>query len=213
MKTGSLGDRTDALDRIEVVIQESTTGVLVKTIHHRKWGSSNGRVSYAIKVPRDADLRIRTTNGRVITDGVNGNHGLRSVNGSISAERMAGSMKTRTTNGSIDIELTRLNANEDINLKTVNGSIVLSLPEATTADLDVTTANGRIRSDLPVTIGTASKRKLHGTLNGGGDTRVRVSTVNGSISLRGVSRGSSIDGRDTHFGIQQARIPRTGRCR
>jgi len=44
--------------------------------------------------------------------------------------------------------------------------------------------NGRVSTDFPITVsGTLSPRRLRGTV-GDGRTRLRASTVNGSVTLK-----------------------------
>ena len=52
------------------------------------------------------------------------------------------------------------------------------------ATVSLSTVNGRIDSELPLVLrGSASRRKLEGTLGDGG-RRVELETVNGSVHLR-----------------------------
>lgn len=53
--------------------------------------------------------------------------------------------------------------------------------------VDLSTVNGRVSTDFPITIsGTLSPRRLRGTV-GNGATRLRASTVNGSVTLRKIN--------------------------
>ena len=87
------------------------------------------------------------------------------------------------TNGSISSKLDRFEDDDRIYLKTTNGSIKLRLPEDAKADVEASTVNGSIHTDFALTVrGKILKRKLNGRINGGGG-RVKLSTVNGSISI------------------------------
>jgi DUF4097 and DUF4098 domain-containing protein YvlB len=69
----------------------------------------------------------------------------------------------------------------------VNGSIDVALPPGVNADLAASTVNGHISSDFPITVrGRFTSRHLHGTLGSGG-RELKVSTVNGSITVARVS--------------------------
>jgi DUF4097 and DUF4098 domain-containing protein YvlB len=57
------------------------------------------------------------------------------------------------------------------------------VPATFRANLDASTTNGSIRSDLPVTVsGQINRRSLRGALNGGGP-ELELETTNGSIQI------------------------------
>jgi hypothetical protein len=61
----------------------------------------------------------------------------------------------------------------------------LTLPNSSKAQLNVRVTNGAISSEnLTLQTTESSRRRLSGTLNGGGP-EVRVETTNGSVNLRG----------------------------
>jgi hypothetical protein len=65
-----------------------------------------------------------------------------------------------------------------------DGDVELSLPEGFCADLDVHTGDGRITSDLSITVsGALDHSSLRGKLNGGGPT-LTVHTGDGSVHLK-----------------------------
>ena len=67
------------------------------------------------------------------------------------------------------------------------GSITLSVPASTAADLDLTTSFGNIHSALPVTTdGDLNRGHWTGVLNGGG-SHVTAKTSNGNITLDALS--------------------------
>ena len=69
-------------------------------------------------------------------------------------------------------------------MATVNGSITLTLPPDLNTDVKATTVNGDISSDFPMTIsGRVSRRKVEGTIGGGGRL-LSLDSVNGSITLK-----------------------------
>ena len=54
--------------------------------------------------------------------------------------------------------------------KTVNGSVEVSLPGDTRADLDISTVNGSINTEFPITVtGRWGPKNARGTVNGGGE--------------------------------------------
>jgi DUF4097 and DUF4098 domain-containing protein YvlB len=69
-------------------------------------------------------------------------------------------------------------------MATVNGSITLTLPPDLSTDVKASTVNGDISSDFPMTVsGRISRRKVQGTIGGGGRL-LSLDSVNGSITLK-----------------------------
>ncbi len=177
-----------AFEDLRVVIDESANGVSVETEYPKGrgswWGGVSASVHYSIRVPREADLRIDTVNGKVFVEGAHGRIDLETTNGGVKAEDAGGSVTARTTNGSIDVELREISADEAMDFRTTNGSITLTLPSDVRADLSARTTNGSVHTDFPVTVqGTFRKNRLEGELNGGGAT-IELRTTNGSIRIR-----------------------------
>jgi DUF4097 and DUF4098 domain-containing protein YvlB len=67
---------------------------------------------------------------------------------------------------------------------TVNGSIILDLPTALSADVRASTVNGEISTDFPLNVtGRISRRSVTGTIGSGG-RRLDLETVNGTVRLQ-----------------------------
>ncbi|HUP65323.1 MAG TPA: DUF4097 family beta strand repeat-containing protein [Thermoanaerobaculia bacterium] len=191
------GDRQTAVEAMKALRVEVTNdrgGLHVKTHYPRKGNSSialfdffsgtkiDASVEYHITVPRGARVDIETVNAGIAVANVEGGFDLETVNGGIRIESGAGDLSASTVNGSIKAELLRTGS-KAIELNTVNGSVQLSLPSTVRADLAVRTVNGRIRSELPLVTSESGKRILKGSFNGGGGFPIKVSTVNGSVTI------------------------------
>jgi DUF4097 and DUF4098 domain-containing protein YvlB len=70
----------------------------------------------------------------------------------------------------------------DLAFKTVNGSIRVTLPASASTAVDAEVVNGRIESEFAVQGGRVAKRRLTGTIGGGG-RNLSLETVNGSIVI------------------------------
>jgi DUF4097 and DUF4098 domain-containing protein YvlB len=69
------------------------------------------------------------------------------------------------------------------NIRTVDGSIEVSLPADFQANINASTQDGHIRLDVPVTVqGEISKSRVRGTLNGGGP-ELTLKSTDGSIRI------------------------------
>lgn len=178
-----------AFEALEIIIDETGTGVTIDTDHPRRGPSWWGRdvsmsVHYTIRVPVQADLDLGTVNGKVRVQGVRGELDLHTTNGGITVADAGGHVSARTTNGGIDVELDEVASGEDMTFSTTNGGITLLLPADTQATLTARTTNGGIHTDFPITIqGSVGRNRLEGDLNGGGGT-IELRTTNGGIRIR-----------------------------
>ncbi|MFC1736588.1 DUF4097 domain-containing protein, partial [Candidatus Hydrogenedentota bacterium] len=146
-------------------------------------------VSYEILVPANALVKVNTTNGKIVCKDLRGGLDLCTTNGAVEAKGVAGAIKAKSTNGGLDIQFSQPpSPGENVSCKTTNGSIKLTLPEASAFDLEASTVNGSLNVDFPVTIGPVSRGmsfspKISGEVQGGG-AQVKLKTINGSISVR-----------------------------
>ncbi len=152
---------------------------------HRNSNNRNDvSVQFTLRVPDGVRVDLSTVNGELQVDGVSNEIRANTVNGSINAQSAGGPVRATTVNGSIHVSMGSLGSADDLEYETVNGSVTIELPSNFGAQLDMSTVNGRVSTDFPITVsGTLSPRRLRGTV-GNGSTRMRVSTVNGSITLR-----------------------------
>ncbi len=158
----------------------------IRSERNNSSGNRNNDVSvhFVVRVPEGVRVDVSTVNGGLEVSGVTTDVRASTVNGSITARSAGGPVRAKTVNGSITISMGTLGRADDLEYETVNGSITISLPENFGAQLELGTVNGRVTTDFPITVsGTLSPRRLRGTV-GNGETRLRASTVNGSVTLR-----------------------------
>lgn len=143
--------------------------------------SVNGAVSV-----RDvgAEVRANTVNGGVTVRNASGPVRATTVNGGVDVNTAAGPVTAETVNGNVDARMASLQGDDDMNFKTVNGSVSIYVPARFDANFRFDTVHGGIDSDFPMTLsGRWGPRHASGTIgNGGRDLRAR--SVNGSIELR-----------------------------
>jgi hypothetical protein len=186
------------LAQVQVNVTAAPGRVTVTTTYPKDEGVEVS-VTYSVRVPRRVWLQqVATVNGTVRVTGVEGVGELRSVNGDVEVSDSAGPFSAHTTNGDIHMDLARLTAfpraqvsrdAKPLRMETVNGSIVLALPEKTAASLEVRCLKGDFHSDQPVaTLGAYTPREFQGRIGGGG-TPVRLSTVNGAIRIQLLKEG------------------------
>ena len=174
-----------------------------------------------VRMPKDADLQVKTGDGSIKVGDLSGNVDLHTGDGSVTADSVKGTIRLITGDGSISaggldgkceavsgdgrirlsgrfdalraksgdgsIEVEARNGSKldsSWSIRSGDGGIEAALPGDLAADLDVTTGDGHISSDIPITVeGLISKSRIHGKLNGGGQDLV-IHTGDGSIRLR-----------------------------
>ena len=184
--------KQEYLDELKVITDADRNYVRIETKHPKseggwfKWGNdSSGSVAYELEVPEDVDLdSITTVNGDVEISGVSGLVKAETVNGSLTASGLVGDVNLETVNGSVEAEFNRLGEGQRVTADAVNGKILLLVPSDTSARVIAETVNGSINADdfgLEPEKGFVG-RDLSGEI-GGGDARISLDTVNGSIRI------------------------------
>jgi DUF4097 and DUF4098 domain-containing protein YvlB len=139
-------------------------------------------VEFRVKVPAGVRFVGRTVNGGIEASGITADAEAETVNGGVDLDA-TGTARAQTVNGGITARCGRADWTGALSLKTVNGGIDITLPQGASADVKASTVNGDIQTDFPLTVtGKISRRRLEGTIGGGGRT-LELETVNGSIGL------------------------------
>jgi DUF4097 and DUF4098 domain-containing protein YvlB len=151
---------------------------------HSNVRDNDTSVNFTVRVPAGVNFNGRTVNGGVRAQDLGADVDAKTVNGNISVST-AGFARAQTVNGSVTAALGRADWPSGLEFKTVNGTIDLTLPASLSARVEAKTLNGEITSDFPLTIsGAFSRRRLSGTIGSGGDRRLTLETVNGSVRIR-----------------------------
>jgi putative adhesin len=190
----------DSPDTVRIDVVPHAGGVTICAVYPSKDGAkpnecrpgSDGRmnaqnndvqVRFTVRVPAGVTFVGKTVNGDVEGTHLNGDVNLTTVNGSVTFSTTGGGSAS-TVNGSIRGEMGRADWSDTLAMHTVNGSITLTLPSTLSTDVKASTVNGDINTDFPMTIaGRVSRRKVEGTIGGGGRV-LSLESVNGSITLK-----------------------------
>jgi hypothetical protein len=141
-------------------------------------------VTYRIHVPFQTGLEVRTVNGPISVEQVEGKMDLASVNGPLALVEAGGDVRGRTVNGPLDVSLSGTRwSGRGLDLESTNGPVTVTIPERFSADLEIGTQNGPIDLGFPVTIEGRVGRTLKTSIGSGGPL-IRIVTVNGPASLR-----------------------------
>jgi hypothetical protein len=141
-------------------------------------------VSYRVWVPNQTDLQLRARNGGLSVENVSGRIELETTNGGIRLSQVGGDVQGRTVNGGVTVRLAGQRwQGGGLDLRTTNGGVNLHVPQGYSAQLETGTVNGRINTDIPVTVQGDSRRTLSTQLGEGG-APIRVRTTNGSVRIQ-----------------------------
>jgi hypothetical protein len=187
-------------DKVEYrVEQEGNTITVIVAEHARTTGKSPG-ADIVVTVPADTTVKLTTNNGPIVVRGVeqSGNVGTsnglieligvkgtfvaETSNGHITVNDAVGSVMLETTNGAINFAGEMTAGGRNI-MKTSNGSIDIALQGTPSVEVDATTNNATIRSDIPINTSSTKSTKLEGTI-GSGEANLTAETSNGSIVIR-----------------------------
>jgi DUF4097 and DUF4098 domain-containing protein YvlB len=95
----------------------------------------------------------------------------------------SGRFSAKTTSGNVRLELKNLPEGEAMQLATINGSVVLSIPANAGAELDVAIRNGNFHSDFPLRARTSHIPQLFRGKIGKGGSEIILRTVNGTVQI------------------------------
>ena len=151
-------------------------------------GSRPGRraeyvIRYRLRVPAGIAVSLKTENGGVRLEGLSNRVAASTTNGGITGRNLTGAVSADVVNGGVIIDLASVGG--DINVSTTNGGVQLTLPPDAKATLEASCVNGGvfIEEGLALQTTEATRRRMTGTLNGGGP-RISAETVNGGVRIR-----------------------------
>ena len=134
-------------------------------------------------MPQRTDLALRTHNGGISINGVQGRISFEAVNGGVHLQQLAGSVEGHTTNGGGDLEVTQDHWEGDkCDVSTTNGGVTIMIPANYSAHLETGTVNGGVRVGFPVTMQGEINRQIAVDLGSGGNL-VRATTTNGGVTV------------------------------
>jgi DUF4097 and DUF4098 domain-containing protein YvlB len=190
-------DTKERLDEAKIEIESAKDVLSIRTKypehdHTWNWGSRNNPagVEYTLTVPRTARLdEIKLINGSLDVTGVSGEVRASCINGRLEAHDLAGRAKLETINGHLEARFTAL-AGNSVELNSVNGSVELTIPSDSKAELEASTVSGGIDNDFGLHVNRHQfvGRDLRGELGSGG-TRIKLENVNGRIEIRHAQDG------------------------
>jgi len=153
--------------------------------HHWDHDDDNDvSVKFTVQLPAGVKVDAGTVNGSVTVRDTKSEAQVATVNGEVDVSTTTGPVEAETVNGSVRVHMDKVPGDGDMKFSTVNGGVVVEIPQSLDADVALQTTNGRIVTDFPLTIkGRFDPRELRATLGKGG-RRLELETVNGDVELR-----------------------------
>jgi DUF4097 and DUF4098 domain-containing protein YvlB len=192
-------DTKERLDEAKIEIHNGEDYVSIETRYpdhdHNNWGSHNNpaTVDYTLTVPKAIHLdEIKLINGQFEVTGVTGEVRASCINGRLEARDISGPAKLSTINGRLIANFTQL-AGEDLELNSVNGTVELTIPSDSNAEIDASTVSGSIDNDfgLHVIHHRYVGHELRGDIGSGG-ARIKLGNVNGRIDIHHAQDGKNM---------------------
>jgi DUF4097 and DUF4098 domain-containing protein YvlB len=144
---------SDNADRVRLMVRyqdQPTCGEQDDRRQHWNHHRYDVRYDFTIRVPKNTRLELCTINdGNIVVSGTRGDFTIHTVNGRITLDDVSGSGEARTVNGRLTATFATAPRKASI-FKTINGDVVLELPERLAADLRMKTFNGGLYTDFEV---------------------------------------------------------------
>jgi hypothetical protein len=158
--------------------------------------TAGGRVELTDSI---GSASLRTSGGEIVAKNVSGKVEAHTSGGGIFAETIQGDFYADTSGGDIrllnvdgkitaqtsggGVQCSLAGTNRGISVTTSGGGIQLTLPRATTANIQAISSGGEITSEVPIASTEWQDGHVKGTMNGGGQP-IDVRTSGGGISIR-----------------------------
>jgi DUF4097 and DUF4098 domain-containing protein YvlB len=137
-------------------------------------------------------VTVTNAKGDVLAHSVSGNVEVRNPGGRVDANTSSGTVDVRDADGDVKAHATagRVNVhgnpsgNSYWDLKTVSGTVDISVPSTASFHLSAGAVTGQISAQIPIMIEEQGKHSLRAHMGDGGG-RVEIHTVSGAIELQG----------------------------
>jgi hypothetical protein len=116
-----------------------------------------------LTVPRATSVVITNSlSGAVSIAGINGDIEVKCLNGKVTLREVSGSALVETMNGAIDARISALQAGKPLSFTSMNGTIALTVPADTKANVRLRTQHGAIMTDFDETTLVTRTESLRG---------------------------------------------------
>lgn len=161
--------------------------------------SSHSDADVEVWVPENFSIKLSSTHGDVVIEGVIGEHEVTATNGDIEMLNISGSAIVNSVNGDIEVEMVAVDKNAPMSFTGLNGDIEVSLPADTKFSGKMKTEYGDVYTNFDIKVDRQSSTSevkdkdgtytvvvnqwITGTVNGGGPEYL-FKTLHGDIEIR-----------------------------
>jgi hypothetical protein len=193
-------------------IRASSSGLEIEEEHNtmvvRTGFPNNHPIRLTIQVPRSTALDLGVTNdGDIAVESIDGDITANNVNGGVTLMNVSGAVVAHALNEDVKAVFTRF-AGKPMSFSSLNGTLDITLPGDTKANVKLESDNGEVFSDFPVDMLAPSvnqtvqddrskggkyrlkvEKSMVGKINGGGP-ELTFKTFNGDIKLHRAGGGA-----------------------
>jgi DUF4097 and DUF4098 domain-containing protein YvlB len=192
-------DTKERLDEAKIEVDAGKESISIRTKYPNhdntwNWGSHNNPagVEYTLTVPRNARLdEIKLINGSLDIAGVGGEVRASCINGGLDAQDLVGRAELSTVNGRLVAKFGHVER-QSIELNSVNGSVDLTIPSDSNAEVEASTVSGGLDNDFGLHVNHHFVgHDLRGELGSGG-AHIKLSNVNGRVEIHHAQDGHAM---------------------
>jgi hypothetical protein len=196
------GNSSAALSRREVVVEQTSDGLMVRARQSRHLGffehlfGHEPKEEVTIKAPRQIALSIKGVNGNLTAGDIDGGIQVRGVNGRVELGQAADETEINGINGNITVGFKQL-GDRGARMSGVNGNIELRLASGLNAELTTNGLRGSVRSEIPtVTVDQEGHSSRYLAHIGNGGPPIELRGINGNVRLISASVSSTTASND-----------------
>lgn len=177
----------DRLDRIKLDIQSDGHVVAIDANKRDSdWNEHNENVvetEFTIRVPQKVNLDLSVFSSPVQVSNVSGTHRVHGFSSDLRLDKVIGPVDAETFSGKVYVAPALWQAGQAMRVKTFSGDIDIRLPEAAAGIVEFDSFSGDVKTELPLTFESKSRRKMRGRLNGGDTGELTFKTFSGDVHL------------------------------
>jgi hypothetical protein len=194
------------LDQVSVEDRSTGNTVEIRAKYPEHCRNCNASINFQVEVPSGASFRFehissvsgnvevasvqgqlnaKSVSGNVVVRNITGPVNAQSVSGEVHVEQVVGSVNAKSTSGNVSVDISRLEGNDAMEFASVSGNVEVKVPAGLNADAELSVLSGSLKTDFPLQIeerNSGPGRRAHGQI-GGGERRLKMSSVSGNVSL------------------------------
>jgi hypothetical protein len=115
----------------------------------KEWNGRGGKADFDLTVPRNTTVIVQNAmGGDIRCGGIQGDIEINSMHGEIRLDDVAGGVVVGTMNGEIRASIRELNEGKPLSFTSMNGEVVIRLPQTAKANVRLRTQNGSVLTDF-----------------------------------------------------------------